>query len=53
MTLERTWPEEKMAAASIAKLATKTKVTPPVPPPIPANLYTVCPLDIRLDTVTR
>jgi hypothetical protein len=35
------------------KPTTKSKVAPPVPPPIPANLYTVCPLDIRLDTVTR
>ena len=55
MYLERSWPESvpdpKSAPAKTKRPAAAAPI--PKPPPIPANLFTVCPLDMRLDTVTR
>ena len=50
--LERSWPEQKSDSAN-QQLTSKKRNVIPSPPPMPSNLHVICPLDIRLDTVTR
>ena len=52
MFLERSWPEQKSDSAN-RELTTKKPNVIPTAPPMPSNLHVLCPLDIRLDTVTR